>query len=183
MISEESMRNIDTAFHKVVRASLVRDAGDVCEIVTAERGVVGSYAGDKMLLITIASFVFRLIIIFRIAENPATRAYYVRGEGDQTLDEVFAETANMCVGALNRELSVNFPHLAMSTPHILSSKCIAFLGELKPQYISSHLITINDAVKLQATLCMCCSAPVEVAGRVAGNESEDESRVSELELF
>jgi CheY-like chemotaxis protein len=38
----------------------------------------------------------------------------------------------------------------------LSSQCIAFLGELRPHFLSSSTVTINDSVQLNATLCMCC---------------------------
>jgi hypothetical protein len=181
VITEQSQRNIEIAFHKAIRANLVREAGDICDITPVERGKLCEYPGDKLLLITLSSFVFRLMMIFRIVETPAIRAYYVPAAATQSLDEVFAEMANMCGGALNRELSDNFPHLAMSTPYTVSSQCIAFLSELKPQYVSSYLITINDAVQLQATLCLCCSAPIEVAVSGAATEVGDNS--GEIELF
>jgi hypothetical protein len=182
MISAHSMENVELAFHKAIRGNLVRDTGDGCEIAAVQSGPVGKDFAHKLLLITISSFVFRLIVIFRIIDNPATRAYYLRADRAQTLDEVFAEVANLCSGALNRELSVNFPHLAMSTPYTLSDECLAFLGELRPQHVARFGITINGSVQLQATLCMCCSRPVEVAAASAAADEAD-ARIGELELF
>jgi len=182
VISTHSLHNVELAFHKAIKANLVRETGDGCEIAAVEGAPVGKDSAHKVLLITISSFVFRLIVIFRIIDNPATRAYYLRADRTQTLDEVFAEVANLCSGALNRELSVNFPHLAMSTPNTLSDECLAFLGELRPQHIARFGITINESVQLQATLCMCCSRPVEVAEATAATD-EAVCGNGELELF
>jgi len=175
------MRNVELAFHKAVRANIVRAAADSCDIAPADSGRVGEYPGNHMLLITISSFVFRLIVIFRIIDDPATRAYYLRVDSAQTLDEVFAEVVNMCGGALSRELSANFPHLAMSTPCTVSERCMVFLSELRPQHLSRCGITINESVQLQATLCMCCSRPIEVA--TAASAAEADHGIGELELF
>jgi hypothetical protein len=180
VITEQSKQNIESAFHKAIRTNLVRDTGDVCEIAPAVLGKVREYSADKLLFITLSSFVFRLLIIFRIVENPSTLQYFVRAGAARTLDEVFAELANMCSGALNRELSASFPHLAMSTPYSVSGHCIAFLSELKPQHVYTCRITINDSVQLHATLCLCCSAPIEV-GLAAATELEESA--GELELF
>jgi hypothetical protein len=175
------MHNVELAFHKAIRGNLLREAGDSCEIGADPSGSAGQYSQAKLLLITISSFVFRLIVIFRIIDNPATRAYYLRVAAAQDLDEVFAEVANMCGGTLNRELSVQFAHLAMSTPYTLSGECMSFLSELRPQHVVRYGITINDSVQLQATLCMCCSRPIEVAAATAAADEID--CVGELELF
>jgi hypothetical protein len=181
VISDHSKRNIELAFQKAARASLVRGAGDVCEIVPTEIRKAGLPYGGRIVLITISSFIFRRLTIFRLVESPATRAYFRASAADQTLEDVFAEFANLCCGVLSRELSQSFPHLAMSIPETLSNHCIEFLRELNPQYLSSYLITINDSVRLQATLCLSCSAPVEVADSAAAAESGHV--VGELEMF
>ncbi len=181
MITEQSQRNLESAFHKAVRANLVREPSDVCDIVPAVIGPVSDRSAEKLLLITLSTFVFRLVMIFRIPETQATVDYYTQVGTAQTLEDVFAEVANMCGGTLSRALSMSFPHLAMSTPRSVSSQCIAFVSEMKPQYVASYRITINEAVQLQATLCLCGSAPVDVADS-AVSADEDEA-VGELEMF
>ena len=114
----------------------------------------------------------------QVGGDPATRAYYVSA-AQQSLDEAFREFANMCCGALNRELSEQIPHLAMSIPYTLSSQCLAFLGELRPSFLSSSAVTINDSVRLQVTLCMCCSAAVDFVGSAPAAETT----AGELEMF
>jgi len=84
----------------------------------------------------------------------------------------------MCVGALNRELSHDFPHLAMSTPYRLDSECLDHLGELHPEDIASYAISINGAAKLTVTLCICCYAPMAIAVHAQSAEA-----LGELELF
>jgi hypothetical protein len=177
-MNEQSKQNIELAFHRALRASVTRAPGDVCAIAPAAGPELREHADGKLLVVTISSFVFRLLTLFQVAANPATREYYVSTAG-QSLDEAFREVANLCCGALNRELSQHIPHLAMSIPYTLSSQCIAFLGELRPQYLSSSAITINDTVQLQATLCMCCSAAVEFAASPVVLEQSS----GELELF
>lgn len=141
-------------------------------------GLVGQ-PGEILLVVTISSFVFRLLTLFQVGADPATHAYYV-STAQQSLDEAFREFANMCCGAFNRELSEQIPHLAMSIPYTLSSQCLAFLGELRPSFLSSTAVTINDSVRLQVTLCMCCSAAVDF---VASAAPVVETTAGELEMF
>ena len=181
MITEQSQQNLESAFHQAVRTNLVREPSDVCDIAPAAMGTLGEHSAEKLLLITLSTFVFRLMIIFRIAETPATLAYYTRVGTAQTLEDVFAEVANMCGGTLNRALSTSFPHVAMSTPRSVSGRCMEFLSEMKPKYVASYRITINAAIQLQATLCLCCSVPVKVLDSTASAEADQP--VGELEMF
>jgi hypothetical protein len=178
-MSEQTKQSIAQAFDRAARSGLVREPGDLFEIAAADGRKSTGQPGEKLLVITISSFVFRLLTVFRIAETPAARTYFVRGAADRPITEAFAELANLCCGALSREMSGHFPHLAMSIPYILSSRCTAFLGELHPQYLSSYEITINQSVKLQATLCMCCYAPVDIPASSLAVEASS----GELQLF
>jgi hypothetical protein len=177
-MSEQAKSGIEQFLHRALRATLTRAPGDVCTLTPAAGSGLPALPGETLLVVTISSFVFRLLTLFQLAANPATRAYYAGGAG-QSLDEAFREVANMCCGALSRELSGHFPHLAMSVPYALSAQCSAFLRELQPQYLASTAITINDTVQLQATLCMCCSAPVDFAA----SEAVIEHNGGELEMF
>jgi hypothetical protein len=179
VISDRSKQNLELAFHRAARESLVRNPSDACDISPAQSDLPAEQLSGEVLLITISSFAFRLLTIFYVANTPAARAYYFKDSGDQRICEVFAEVANLCCGAFNRELAHSFSHLAMSIPYTLSGQCMVFLDELKPQYLSSYGITINDSVQVRATLCMHCSAPVDVV--VSAARLEDNSGA--LELF
>jgi hypothetical protein len=175
------MHNIEAAFHKAIRAHWVQDPADTCEITPLICEVIRDQDEHKMLLITISSFVFRLIVIFGVTEDSATRAYYLHLDAAQPLDEVLGEVANMCGGALNRTLAANFSHLAMSTPCTLSGQCMPFLDKLRAQSVSRYAITINGSVRIQAALCMCCLEPIEVADEPETEQGEP--CAGELELF
>jgi hypothetical protein len=181
VISNASHENIERAFHRAIRGNVLVDADDGC-IIEPDAGDSDPRAtGQKVLVITLSSFVFRLLVIFRMFEDSPTRDYYLTQSSVQSLDDILAETTNMCSGALSRELSLNFPHLAMSTPSPLDSRCIGLLRELKPQRLSSYRITIKESVTLRATLCLCCSAPIEVAAAAELTDLTQEH--GELELF
>lgn len=163
MLSDQSKQNIEHAFHSALRKTLVfRPSDSVC-IGPPHTGKYDELLGKQITLVTISAFTFRLLTIFCLAEDAATRSYFCNGTAGGQLTEIFAEFANLCCGTLNRELTQSVPHLAMSIPYALSSHCFPFLSQLKPQYLSSYGITINDVVHLQATLCMCCTAPVVIA--------------------
>lgn len=203
LLSEQTKQNIEQAFHRSLRASLTRAPEDVCAIAPVSGPILGGHPapagqrgparqsspggqsspagqpGEILLVVTISSFVFRLLTLFQVGADPATRAYYVNG-AQESLDEAFREFANMCCGALNRELSEQIPHLAMSIPYTLSSQCLAFLGELRPNFLSSSAVTINDSVRLHVTLCMCCSAAVDF---VASAAPVADTTAGELEMF
>ena len=128
---------------------------------------------------TISSFNFRLLISFQLEDTPATRAYFVSDPPDQPLSEAFSEVANMCCGALNHELARSFPHLGMSIPYVLGGECLAYLGDLRPAYRANLAITINQTVRLQMTLCLCCDAPLEL---VSGAPPAGDN-AGELQMF
>lgn len=80
---------------------------------------------------------------------------------------------------MNQELLHYFPDLGMSTPYVLSARCLGHLPELKPGLLSSYSITLNGSVQLAATVCVCAHAPNDF---VADTSAIEESS-GELELF
>lgn len=164
MLSDQTGRNLADAFRRAAAATLIRSAGDVCDIQTAAKATDPELKTESpLLLITISSFVFRLVAIFQISGSEATRLYYTGSDSSAAAEEMFTEVVNLCCGALSRELSAQFKHLAMSIPYRLESSCLNFLGELKAGLTTTYDITINDAARMRATLCMSSSRPIELA--------------------
>lgn len=160
LLSAQTTRNIADAFHRAVGSALVRNTGDACSIVPATGPDLGINPARKLMMITLSSFSFRLLAGFQISQDQSTHDYYTSGT-HSTLEEVFAEAANMCCGAFGRELASRFKHLAMSVPYGLESPCLAFLSALEPRFQASCDITINAAAQIRATICMYCSRSVE----------------------
>ena len=163
MLSDQTARNLADAFRRAATATLIRSAGDVCDINAAKGTESELRTEAPLLLITISSFVFRLVVIFQISGNEATRQYYSDPGSAVNSEETFTEVVNLCCGALSRELSAQFKHLAMSIPYRLESACLSFLGELKAGLTTTYDISINDAARMRATLCMSSSRPIELA--------------------
>jgi hypothetical protein len=166
VISEPAKHAIDYIFDKSVKKNLVLDPDDVCNI---ER-LTGSDDGD---------FLFKVLTIFHLGEDSETRDYFLQKTTDKTFSEVFSEIGNLCSGAMNHELLKYFPHLGMSTPYVLSSKCLPFLSELKAGYMSRHTISINGSVRLQATVCMYGYAPIDFTV----DKTDVVDMTGELEMF
>jgi hypothetical protein len=179
MLNAQTTKNIADAFHRSVQATLVRNPGDACLIVPSAAPHSGTKAPAKLLMITISSFSFRLVTVFRIPQEPQTNDYYTGG-AKNTLDEVFAEVANMCCGAFGRELAGQFKHLAMSVPYGLDAHCVDFLNNLQPSFQASYDISINAAARIWAAIFMCCTRPVEFTPAAA---IETAHVGGELELF
>jgi hypothetical protein len=177
-ISEQSRANIERALQRATRTFLPRDPGHTFVIVES-REPPPAAAGEKLILVTISSFKFRLLVIFHIDEEPLLASYF-GGQGTHgNVEEAFYEIANMCCGALNRDIARDFQHIAMSVPFTLAGPCMAYIADVRPEYISSSTVTINDNVRVRLTLCMCCSAPVSFSATQVANESDS----GKLELF
>jgi hypothetical protein len=179
VLSDQSRQGLTSAFERAARATMVRSQDDVCEIMAEPSEATAAVGTDPLLVITISSFAFRLMTLFHVVDNDANRAYFVPAGAGCTLQEGFAEVANLCSGALSREMSPIFPHMAMSIPSRLNAQCIDSLAQLKPEHTSRHTIAINNTVQVTVTLCMCCSAPVDIPVTIA----QQQAASGELEIF
>jgi hypothetical protein len=177
-MTDHSRTNIEQALHRAARSYLPRDPADTCLIVE-NREPPSPAVGEKLVLVTISSFKFRLLIIFHIDAEPSLTSYFAGQDTRRNIEEVFYEIANMCCGALNRDMTRDFKHLAMSVPYTLAGPCMEYIADVRPECISSSTVTINNDVRVRLTLCMCCSAPVSFSATEAGSATDSGT----LELF
>jgi hypothetical protein len=178
VISAHAKDSIERIFFQAARSRLPADSSHACEIRPASPHEGGAAAGTDVVVLTISSIFFRLLLILHFDHDDATRAYYL-GTGQGSLNESLLEVGNLCCGAMNQRLVEYFPDLGMSTPYALSSHCVRYLDQLKPDYVASYRATINDTVRIGATLCVCADAPVDFVAEL----SETVESVGELELF
>ncbi len=179
MLSEQSRRNLVELFQSAARASLLHSTEHTWTMDLDASGAAVTPDGGPLVVITTASFHFRLLTIFSVPESEANRDYFVPPGSGLSIDDGFAEAANLCCGALNREMSSIYSHLAMSVPSRLRASCVDYLAVLAPQFTSSFTITINATVRIGVTLCLCCTAPVDFPMRAAVSEQV----TGELEMF
>lgn len=176
MIGSHAKDSIERLFFAAARTRLVTDAQHACEISPRPAEAA---QGSDMVVLTISSMQFRLLLLLHYEDDEATRQYYV-GDAQRSLAETFMEFANLCCGAMNHRLVEHFPDLGMSTPYGLSSECLPYLHELKPAYVSTYALTLDGTVRLGATLCVCSQTALDFV--VADMEAVSES-TGEMELF
>ncbi|WP_168791947.1 hypothetical protein [Paraburkholderia aromaticivorans] len=180
MISAHATDSFDRIFRKASQARLPLNSGDLCEITPMADVSVGVSKNTQVVVLTISSIVFRLLLILHFDEDDSTRSYYLKGSTEErNFQEAFLEICNLCCGAMNQELLRYFPDLGMSTPYVLNARCLPHLHELKPALLSSYSITLDGSVRLAATICVCAHAPLDF---VADTSAVEETS-GELELF
>jgi hypothetical protein len=179
VISAHAKDSIERIFIKAAKARLTMEAGDVCEIVPAGAHGARSMPDANLVILTISGMAFRLLLILHFEEDEQTHQYFVKEESERAFLEVFLEICNLCCGAVNQELLHYFPDLGMSTPYVLSARCMPYLEALKPEFLASYAVTINDAISLGATICVCAHAPIDFIAEVSAVEDTS----GELELF
>jgi hypothetical protein len=196
VISASAKESFERILQKAAQTRLTVDPADTCQIVLQARQGAGTSADStvnaplartatdranvaNVVVLTISSISFRLLLMLHVSEDAATVEYYTKGDAERAFSEVFQEICNLCCGAINQELLRYFPDLGMSTPYVLSARCLPYLEGLKPELLETWAVTINDSVRLSATLCVCAHAPLDFTADVS--VAEDTS--GELELF
>ena len=179
MISQRARHSVEHIFMKSAKSTLIVGQDDFCRIEPVFQNGHREFPGNKIFILTISSFLFRLVMIFHVNEAQSTRDYFVKDSSNVSFSESFSESVNLCAGAMNRELLQHFPHLGMSTPYTLDSNCLPYLSELQPAHTSRYAISINDVVNLHATLCLCAYKPFDFVTDMTAKVEE----TGELEMF
>jgi hypothetical protein len=179
VITAHAKDSFERIFRKAAQARLPADSGDLCEITPIAEASAGASKDTQVVLLTISSIVFRLLLILHFDEDDNTRHYFLKDAEERPFQEAFLEICNLCCGAMNQELLRYFPDLGMSTPYVLNARCLPHLHELKPGLLSSYSVTLNGAVRLAATVCVCAHAPIDFVA----DTSVIEETSGELELF
>jgi len=179
VISASSKEGVNFIFTNAVRAHLGVNAADCIEVEQLPEAVLIHPPENFLVVLTVASYVFRLFVVFHLNGDKQTTEYFTNSSASVSLTESFSEIGNLCCGAMNRELGKYFLHMGMSTPHQLESKSFQFLGELRPGYVSQFKIQINKSLLMHATLGLCAYAPIDFCvDKTAAPEA-----TGELELF
>lgn len=179
MISERAMQGIDEILIRAVRSRLVLHPDDRCEFALTRLQDASGLSAQDFVVLTISSIGFRMLTMVHIDDNEQTRRYYGRGSPELAFMDIFFEVANLFCGAMNQELVSYFPDLGMSTPYYLDGRCASHVSGLKPAYLASYAITINDDVRLTASVCVCAHLPLDF--KLADNQPVQAT--GELELF
>ncbi|VVE09297.1 hypothetical protein [Pandoraea anhela] len=192
MISAHARDSFERIFHKAARTRLARSVDTPCDIAPLaqrqsalgdtspqESGAALTARHAHVVVLTISGIDFRMLLVLHFDEDDATKAYFLGDDQDKSFRETFLEISNLCCGAINQALLGYFPDLGMSTPYVLSARCVPHLMQLKPNHLASWDITLDNSVSLAATLCVCAHAPLDFNADI----SEAQDSGGELELF
>jgi len=143
-------------------------------------------AGKKVVLLTMSTYVFRIVTMLYFTLDEPTVRYFGGAEATETqrmsdadcIDSI-CECANTFCGALNREVARNFPHIGMSTPNVLDRHCVDYLHELDAGYAKHFKVQVSDSFALYASVCVCDFAHLDFTV----DQTRVDEAVGELELF
>lgn len=164
MISEKTKSNLHEIFAAVGAPALAMDAAhevSVTPIDVLREPVLGDDQ-ETVVMITVASFKFKLLMLFRMPASEEIAAYYSKPASELGFGDVFPETCNLCGGAVNRELARQFEHLGLSTPTEVEPECLVELDVLRPASVSCHGVSIDNSIHFEVVLVLVAYAPFEI---------------------
>lgn len=160
MISTRAKSGFDHMVMQGIKSSLVGPTDTLTSISTSPD--LPDIQESKVVILTVASYLFRLMILIYFTPDEATQAHFAginkvapEEMTDQAFTDAISECGNMCCGTFNRELGRVFPYIGMSTPNIVDSQCAAHLGLLEHGYLQHFTIDLNADTRFHVTLCVC----------------------------
>lgn len=183
LISQSAKDGFDTLLRQALRTSLVPDGTEVDMSVIDD---VASISARKMVVLTVSSYLFRMMVMFYFTPDAATKAHFARLNriapeemSEQAFMDAIAECGNLCCGILNRDLGRFFPHLGMSTPNVIDKNCAAYLQKLNLGHLRHLAVDMPETPRFHVTLCVSAYAEMDFAV----SEEEVDAGTGELELF
>ena len=182
MISEQAKDGFNYLLQEALKNNLVASSSDVFEIETVED--VGEIKEKEIVIMSISSYLFRIITFFYFTLNDATKDQFSKIIKVQAADmderafyDALGEFGNMYSGSLNRDVGKYFPYVGLSTPIILEKNCADHMNSLGCGHIQHYRIAVNSSAKFHASLCICDYADLDfivekAAADVSGGELE-----------
>jgi len=186
MITARAKDSLVRATRKALKSGLgVTEADWTFEVLDDEARPQGRQA----VILTVSSYLFRLMTVVYFNEDQPTWRQFTRHQPEpgpldlQRLHDLVGEFGNVACGALNRDLGIAFPHIGMSTPNVVDSRCIAWLPTLGTGLVKHFRITLADGLALHATLALCDYDDFDFDLPAETESPEAEAETGELELF
>lgn len=184
MITSKARDGFDRLLMRGIEASIALQCEDICEVSIDDD--VKEIKATKCVVLTISSYLFRLMILVHFTPDVATKSLFVKSSevdqssmSEQCFIDAVSEFTNMCSGALARDLSPIFRHVGMSTPNVLDAECASFLHLLKCGHVQHFNADIKNYTRLHFSLCVSEYSDIDFEiGAVA-----EDSTAGELEMF
>lgn len=185
MIGANAQASLDRLLEMGLRTALEPAGGRALDIARGDPPAAAGPA-SSMVVLMIASHGFRIVTALHFPRTDAVRTHFARlgrmTAGDpsaQAFDDAISESANMCCGAINREIGRFFDYTGMSTPHIIDSRSGPHLDRLTHHHLRHYRIVADDGAVFHASLCAFAHTPMDF---VWEPEAAPDT-TGELELF
>lgn len=184
MISNRAQNSFDQMLTLGIKASMGGAAPENCvvEVVPDLKDIQET----SVVMLTVASFLFRLSVMIYFSSDEATQGYFARvnnvppGEmNDQAFLDAIRECGNICCGTLNRELAQVYPHVAMSTPNIIERGCVNHLESLNVGHLQHFRAITEEGMRFHLTLCVRDYADLDFEWTMV----EETTAAGEMEFF
>ena len=184
MISNRAQNSFDQMLTMGIKASMGGKTPEACQVE-----VVASLKDSRetnVVMLTVASFLFRISILVYFSADEATRTYFAAVNNiapsemnEQAFLDSIRECGNICCGTLNRELSRVYPHVAMSTPNIIARKCVDHLDSLNVGHLQHFRATTDTGKQFHVSLCVREYSNIDFEWAVV----EETTAAGEMEFF
>ncbi|MES2258193.1 MAG: hypothetical protein V4724_06720 [Pseudomonadota bacterium] len=164
MISEQAKAGFD----QLLSRALLRSAGTADDAATQVAVLDGmpEFPETNVVALTISSYLVKLMVMIYFTPQQASV-------------DAIGESANLCCGILNRDLSVFFPHIGMSTPNILFKQSALHLQSLPHSHLQHFRVATESGKFIHATLCVFAYDAIDFTV----DHQQQPEETGELELF
>lgn len=153
-------KNAQLGFDQMITQGLKAGiASSEDEVVVSTLPGNSIFSEKEIVLLTVSSYRFRLIVMIYFSDDAATREHFARVYRTPVCEmdrraflDAICECANMVVGTLNRDLALVFNSVGMSTPNIIDRNCAAYLNTLNFGYSQTFVAIVNSEKSFYATL-------------------------------
>jgi hypothetical protein len=159
MITKRAKHSLDQWVKDGLEATFPQPGDTVRSLDTVP--AIDSLLETHVVMVSVASYRFRLMLLIYFSHDDATRTYFARGKGITSseltapaLEDAICEASNMCCGAFNRALGQVFPHLGMSTPNIVNSRCANHLDLMDFGHLQHFCLQLSSGMQFHASLCV-----------------------------
>lgn len=181
-ISENAKKGFDHMLVQGVKAGFCASGGSMDFVVLPDNK---AFTGNRIVILTASSYLFRLFVLVYVTPDQLAKEYFAGLRNIQNpemaesaLMDTICEAGNMCVGALNRDMSKIFPHIGLSTPNIIDKHCGDYLHSLKCGHIQHFEISIDQKYTFHVSLCVSQYDNIDFSVDTTEVES-----TGELEMF
>ena len=184
MISDRARNSFDQMLMLGIKSSMGGASPESCEVEVVAN--LNSIRETNVVMLTIASFLFRMSVLVYFSSDEATRSHFAAVNNvtademdDQAFLDAIRECGNICCGTLNRELARVYPHVAMSTPNIIERECVNHLESLHGGHLQHFQAATAGGKQFHVTLCVRDYADIDFEWAVL----EEATAAGEMEFF